>query len=29
MMPELPDAFGLTTLAVASMAGLFYYQTAF
>jgi len=25
MMPQLSDAFGLTTLAVASMAGLFYY----
>jgi MFS family permease len=25
MMPQLSDAFGLTTMAVASMAGLFYY----
>src|SRR3954462_15611103 len=25
MMPQLSDAFGVSTLAVASMAGLFYY----
>src|SRR5216110_1040350 len=25
MMPQLSDAFGISTLAVASMAGLFYY----
>ena len=25
MLPQLSDAFGLTTTAVASMAGLFYY----
>src|SRR3954449_8572125 len=26
MMPQLADAFGLTTMGVASMAGLFYYS---